>query len=446
MREDDTPKDKPKEPEHYPHESERATRTRLIHGVGRTRKWDYDHHVVPPMTSSATFRLDSARRAAQGFVEFGHLAPETEGHGPIYIYDRLDEPTRGMLEENLAVAERAECAVCFSTGMAAISAALGVLSPAGRHILSHRTIYGCTYSLLTNGLPRYNVETTFVDLVNDPEAAFRAHLREQTRVVYFETPVNPDMQLIDIARVRRAVDAVNAMRRPEDRIWIVVDNTFASPFCQRPITLGADVVVESLTKAIGGFGTDLGGVVAGPRSLHDPLVLYRKDFGASLSPKSAWPPLVYGLPSLGARMANYQKSAHHIARFLEGHPKVAYVRYPGLSSFPQFELARKQMVDDRGNFSPGSMIYFLLRSASAGDNPGERLIDWIAGHSYCITLAVSLGQIKTLIECPYTMTHAAIPPERKAEDGLVPGGIRLSVGLEDWHDLIAELSAALDAL
>ncbi len=439
-RRDDKPADST--PESYPQESQRAVRTRMIHGVGRTRKWDYDHHVVPPMTSSATFRLDSARRGAQGFVEFGHLSAEDEKHGPIYIYDRLDEPTRGMLEENLAVAEHAECAVCFASGMAAISAALGVLAPAGRHILSHRTLYGCTYSLMTNGLPRFGVETSFVNLV-EPEAVIQ-HIRDHTRVVYFETPVNPDMQLIDIAAIRREVDVINKNRREEQRVWIVVDNTFASPFCQRPITLGADVVIESLTKAIGGFGTDLGGVVAGPKKLHDPLVLYRKDFGGCLSPKSAWPPLVYGLPSLGARMANYQKSAHHIARFLEDHPKVEYVRYPGLASFPQFELAKRQMVDEAGHFAPGSMIYFVLKQKSSDDNLGERLIDWIAEHSYCITLAVSLGQIKTLIECPYTMTHAALPPDCKADDGLIPGGIRLSVGLEDWHDLIAELRTALD--
>lgn len=428
----------------YPQESQKATRTRLIHGVGRTRKWDYDHHVVPPMTSSATFRLDSASRGAQGFVEFGHLSPEGQDRGPIYIYDRLDEPTRGMLEENLAVAERAECAVCFASGMAAISAAIGILAPSGRHIVSHRTLYGCTYSLLTNWLPRIHVETSFVNLVES--GSLTNAVRPNTRVVYFETPVNPDMQLIDMASIRREVDMINKTRRQEERVWVIVDNTFASPFCQRPLTLGADVVVESLTKAIGGFGTDLGGVVAGPNSLHDPLVMYRKDFGGSLSPKSAWPPLVYGLPSLGARMANYQKTAHHIARFLECHPKVDYVRYPGLASFPQFKLAKRQMTDESGHFAPGSMIYFVLKQKSPLDNAGERLIDWIAKNSYCITLAVSLGQIKTLIECPYTMTHAALPPDRKADDGLIPGGIRLSVGLEDWHDLTSELATALSNL
>lgn len=427
--------------ESYPHETERRTRTRLIHGVGRSRKWDYDHHVVPPISSSATFRLDSARRGAQAFVEFAHLGPDGE-QAPIYIYDRLDEPTRGMLEENLAVAEHAETAVCFASGMAAVSAALGVLAWSGHHIVAHRTLYGCTYSLMTRWLPRNGVQTSFVDLTEP--GGLRAAVTPETRILYFETPVNPDMQLIDIATVRREVDAINAHRGATERVWIIVDNTFASPFCQRPLTLGADVVVESLTKGIGGFGTDVGGVVAGPRNLRDPLMMYRKDFGGSLSPKAAWSALVYGLPSLGARMANYQKTAHHLARFLETHPKVEYVRYPGLNHFPQFELAKRQMVDEDGRFSPGSMIYFVLKQRSPTDNPGERLIDWIARNSYCITLAVSLGQIKTLIECPYSMTHAAMPEEQKAADGLVPGGVRLSVGLEDWKDLIAELTEALE--
>jgi methionine-gamma-lyase len=422
-------------------ETHRRTRTRLIHGRGRSHTWEYDHHVVPPMTCSAAFRLDSAKRGAQGFSEFAHHTPDATEHAPIYIYDRLDEPTRAMLEENLAVAERGDMAVCFASGMAAISALVGVLVRTGQHLVSHRTLYGCTYSLFTNWLPRYDIAATFIDLAD--EAALRRAITSQTRLVYFETPVNPDLQLIDIGRMRRLVDEINLDRPLSHRVWIVCDNTFASPFCQRPLQLGADVVVESLTKGIGGFGTDLGGVVIGPAELQDKLLMYRKDFGGTLSPKAAWSALVYGLPSLAARMANYQKTAMRVAKFLEGHPRVEYVRYPGLPSFPQYDLARRQMVDENGRFAPGSMIYFVLRQASPDDNPGERLIDWIAKNAYCITLAVSLGQVKSLIECPYTMTHAAVPPEQKAADGLVPGGVRLSVGLEDWHDLIAELEEAL---
>lgn len=419
-------------------------RTQLIHGQGRSKKWDYDHHVVPPMTASATFRLDSAERGARGFVDFGHIALEEAEPQPIYIYDRLDEPTRAMLEENLAYAERGEMALCFASGMAAISATVGTLLQTGQNLVAHRLLYGCTYSLFVNWLPRLGMEARFVDLT-DPKALEQA-VDENTRVVYFETPVNPEMTLIDIAAISKAVAKINANRAEVDKVRVVVDNTFASPFCQRPIELGADIVCMSLTKGIGGFGTDIGGAVVGPRWLHDPMILYRKDFGGSLSPKAAWQTLVFGLPSLAARMANYQKSAHKIAKHLAEHPKVLEVHYPGLDSFPQFELAKRQMRDENGKFAPGSMLYFLVRGDSAGGEAGRRVVDWVAEHSYCITLAVSLGQIKTLIESPWSMTHATLPDAVKRERGLHPGGVRLSVGLEDWRDVLGDLERALETI
>jgi cystathionine beta-lyase/cystathionine gamma-synthase len=328
--------------------------------------------------------------------------------------------------------------------MAAISAAVATLVRAGENLISHKVLYGCTYSLFSVWLPRINIAAKLLDLTRPESIAEAADAG--TRVVYFETPVNPDMTLIDIGAVRAAVDCINRGRAPPERIKIVVDNTFASPFCQRPIELGADIVCHSLTKAIGGFGTDMGGAVIGPTWLRDPLILYRKDWGGVLSPQAAWHILVYGLPTLATRMVNYQKSAMHVARFLSEHPKVAEVRFPGLESFSQYGLARRQMRDERGGFSPGNMVYFVLKDASRDGVAGQRFVDWIAGNSYCITLAVSLGQIKSLIECPYSMTHAALPPELKLQRGIVPGGVRLSVGLEDWHDLVADLDAALNAI
>jgi cystathionine beta-lyase/cystathionine gamma-synthase len=417
-------------------------RTRLIHGVSHTGRWDYNHHVVPPMTASATFRLDSAERGAQGFQEFMAEDFDPEKHPPIYIYDRLDEPTRGMLEDNLAFAEHGEIAVCFASGMAAISAAMCVLTRGGEHMVSHKVLYGCTYSLASTWLPRYKIHVTLTDLTD--LAQLRQAIRPETRVIYFETPVNPDLKLIDIAAVRAVADELNARRPDEERIWVVVDNTFATPFCQRPLELGAHLVCESLTKAIGGFGTDIGGAVIGPRKLHRDLVLYRKDFGGSLSPKNAWPPLVQGLPTLATRMINYQKSAMRVAEFLEKHPKVERVCYPGLASFPQRELAKRQMFDYRGHFAPGSMLYFVIRDPEGKGEPASRFIDWAAAHAYSLTLAVSLGQIKTLVEAPYTMTHAPMPDEEKRARGIVPGGIRVSLGLEDWHDITADLAEALE--
>ena len=430
-----------KDQEQTNQEKKYRIRSRLIHGQSHSKRWDYNHHVVPPITASATFRLDSVQRGIKGFEDYAREVSADRGYSPIYIYERLGEPTGDMLEENLAAAEGGEMALCFASGMAAISAAICTLTCAGEHIIAHKVLYGCTYSLITNWLPRVQIKTTLVDMT-DPESVRRAMLPE-TRVLYFETPVNPNMRLIDIAGMRTIADEVNANRPEHQHIRIVVDNTLATPHCQRPLEHGANLVCESLTKAIGGFGTDIGGVVIGPKSLYHDLILYRKDFGGALSPKSAWPPLVYGLPTLATRMANYQKSAMKVAQFLLDHPKVEEVYYPGLNTFPQYELARQQMRDDHDRFAPGSMIYFIVKDPKGNGKPTEQLIDWAAQHAYTLTLAVSLGQIKTLIEAPYSMTHSAMPDEEKRARGLVPGGVRISIGLEDWHDIIADLDAAL---
>ncbi len=418
-----------------PDDKDYELRTRLIHGRFRSKKWDYAHHVVPPMTASATFRLEGSQRGAEGFFQFACDRVNPEREVPIYIYDRLDEPTRGMLEDNLAAAEGAGCCVTFSTGMAAISAALGVLCHADEEIVAHRVLYGCTYSLLTNWLPRMGVHSRFVDL-ND-EAALAAAITPRTRVVYCESPVNPTLDLIDLAAVRRVLDRVTP------RPLLVIDNTFATPHGQRPLQLGADVVVHSLTKGIGGFGTDMGGAVLADAAMRNLLMMYRKDFGGVLSPKAAWDFLVYGLPTLATRMDSAGKAALVIAQWLEQHPKIARVHYPGLDSFPQAELARRQLTDPRGRFAPGAMIYFELKEPGGDGDAGARVIDWIAKEAYAITLAVSLGQIKSLIEHPYSMTHSALPDADKRGGGVHPGGIRLSVGLEDVDDLIGDLERAL---
>ena len=418
-------------------------RTHLIHGNYESRHWDYDHHVIPPISSSATFRLSSSRRGAQGFLDFGTLESHHSQEHPIYIYDRLDEPTRGLLEENLAYAEGGEVAVTFATGMAAVAAAFGVTVATGDEIIAHQAMYGCTYSLLTHWYSRYKIPVRCCDLTK-PEN-LQSLINPGTRVVYFETPVNPTMDIIDIQAVRSILDEVNATRPKDRKVLMMIDNTFATPYCQRPLELGADLVIHSLTKNIGGFGTDMGGAVITSEQFLNPLMLYRKDFGGVLSSKSAWAILVYGLPTLATRMTNQQKTAQKIAEFLEEHPKVASVRYPGLESFPQTELARTQMTNCEGKFAPGSVLYFVLKESGGSENEAaERFIDYIANHAYTITLAVSLGQIKTLIENPFSMTHAALPPELKRAKGIEPGGVRLSVGLEDWHDIIEDLRQALD--
>ncbi|HEY4682546.1 MAG TPA: PLP-dependent transferase [Candidatus Acidoferrales bacterium] len=423
--------------------SDYRMRTHLIHGNFESKRWDYDHHVIPPISSSTTFRLSSVERAARGFSEFPSAVLDPGVKHPIYVYDRYDEPTRGMLEENLAYAEGGDCAVAFSSGMAAISAALGIHISAGDHILAHRMLYGGTHNLLRLWMPRFRVAVDYCDLLHPTQ--LRKLIAPRTRVVYFETPINPTMELIDISAVRKVVDEFNSKRPPDRHISTIVDNTFATPFCQRPLQLGADLVVHSLTKNIGGFGTDMGGVVIGGTPFYVPLMQYRRDFGGVLSPKAAWAFLVYGLPTLAARIVNQQKTAMRVAEFLKSHPKIARVVYPGLDCFPQRDLARRQMVSYDGKFAPGHMLYFVLK----GDHETARkAADGFANHvaqfSYCMTLAVSLGQIKTLVEIPFSMTHSGLSAEEKLQTGTDPGGIRISFGLEDWHDIIEDIRTALD--
>ncbi len=417
-------------------------RTHMIHGNFESKNWDYDHHVVPPVSHTTAYRLSSLERGARGFVQFASADERLSGHIPIYIYDRLDEPTRSMLEENLAYAHGGEICVTFASGMAAISGALGAALRGGQQVVSHEIVYGCTFSLMTNWLPHYGMKVDFANFLKPESLA--GQITPATRVLYFETPINPTLELIDIAAIRRVADKINARRAEKDRVLVIVDNTFATPFCQKPLRLGADLVVESLTKGLGGFGTDMGGAVIASRDWYNSLMLFRKDFGGVLSPQSAWGVLVYGLPTLATRMINMQKTAERVAEFLAHHPKVESVSYPGLKSFAQKALARRQMFSSDGTFAPGSMMYFVLKGAKSKHSRAEKMVDYLAQHAYSVTLAVSLGQIKTLIEHPFSMTHSALPDEQKRAFGMHPEGIRLSIGLEDWHDIIRDLELALE--
>ncbi len=328
--------------------------------------------------------------------------------------------------------------------MGAISAALGILLKSGENLISHQTVYGCTFSLLKRWYPRYNIECKFTDLTN-AEILFEL-IDENTRVIYFESPVNPNLDIIDIEKIAEIVEGFNRNRETENQIFVVVDNTFATPLGQRPLELNADFVVHSLTKNIGGFGTNMGGVVIGRKEFQEPLLMYRKDFGAPLHTQSAWSIQVYGLPTLSARLFHQQKTAKVVADFLTNHSQVHEVHYPGLPSFKFYKLAKKQMTDHEGNFVPGAMIYFTLKEKDPAKRQelGIKLINEIAENAYTITLAVSLGNIRTLIEHPSSMTHSSIPPDEQIKDGIDPGGIRLSIGQEKPSDLIHDLAAALE--
>ncbi len=425
-------------------DSNYSMNTHLIYGENISKNWDYQHHVTAPISSSTTFRLDSVERGAEGFMQFANLDKLDEA--PIFIYDRLGEPNKDMLEENLAYLEKGEMAVTFTSGMAAISGVLGILAKTGDEIITHTTLYGCTISLFNNWYTRYNITVSPIDLTDIK--ILKKAITQKTRVIYFETPANPNLDVIDIGKIRKLVDKINEQRNEKDKIIIVVDNTFATPFSQRPIELGSDFTVHSLTKGVGGFGADMGGVVIGKKKYKGALLLYRKDFGGVLNTRSAWAILTYGLPTLALRQRHQINSAIKIAEYLEKHPKINYVRYPGLKSHPQFRVAKKQMKDFDGNFAPGSLIYFALKGKTPKQTKeyGRKLMNFAAKNAYTMTLAVSLGHTRTLIEHPASMTHSVVPPEKLAERGIDAGGVRLAIGLENVDDIIYDLDKSLKSI
>lgn len=411
-------------------------RSRLVHGRFANPKWNYQDAITPPITTATSYRLGTAERGAEGFRQFA--ADETP-EDPIFVYQRLDDPCQSLLEERLALAEGGEMAVCFASGMAAISAAFGVCLKAGDHVVAHQTIYGCTHSLLVRWLARLGVTCTFADLRNP--TALEEALQPQTRVVYFETPCNPTLDLVDIAAVCDQVREAN--RHRDEKVVTILDNTFSTPFGQRALPLGVDLVVHSLTKGISGFGTEMGGAVVGAQRFESDLRVFRKDFGGCLSPQTAWHILNYGLPTLALRLEQQQRTAVRVARYLEGHPLVGRVSYPGLASFPQRSLALRQMRDYEGRFAPGTLIYFEVKGGLLAYERARILMNALAESALSVTLAVSLGQIRTLVEHPASMTHSALSPTDRERAGIAEGGVRLSLGLEDPRDIVADLEAGL---
>ena len=297
--------------------------------------------------------------------------------------------------------------------------------------------------MLNNWYPRYNINVKYIDLTNADNLI--GALTDKTKVVYFESPANPNLDIIDIKKIVKIISDFNSSRDEEHQVLSILDNTFSTPFCQRPIEFGVDFVVHSLTKGIGGFGTDMGGAVIGKKKYKDILLLYRKDFGAVLSPKSAWAILTYGLPTLSLRTRNQIESAKKIANYLNVHPAIEFVNYPGLSNYKYYEVAKKQMVDFNGEFSPGTLIYFVLKgkNPAASKENGSKFMDYIADKAYTMNLAVSLGHTRTLIEHPASMTHSVVPPEKLNERGIDAGGVRLAIGLENVDDIIKDLDEAL---
>lgn len=368
-----------------------------------------------PIYQTSTFMFDSAEQGGRRF------ALEEEG----YIYTRLGNPTCTAVEEKIALLEGGEACVSAASGMGAITSAIWVCMEQGAHIVASKTLYGCTFAFLNHAISKFGVEVTFVDTRNPQNVADA--IKDNTRLVYVETPANPNMYLCDIKQIADIC-------HKHDNCILMVDNTFATPYITRPIELGADVVVHSATKYLNGHGDVIAGFVVGKKEYIDMVRLVGvKDFtGASLSPFDAFL-IARGLKTLEIRMERHCANAQQIAAFLNNHPAVESVAYPGLDNFPQRELAQQQMK------LPGAMISFEVKG---GIEAGKKLLN----NMKMIVISVSLGDAETLIEHPASMTHSPYTPEERAASDISDGLIRLSVGLENVDDIIADLKQSLDQL
>ena len=386
--------------------------TRQIHAGYEDNKYGA---LATPIYQSSTFVFDSAEQGGRRF------AGEEEG----YVYSRISNPTNRVIEKKLADLEGADDAVSTASGIGAITSTLWTLLKAGDHVVASKTLYGCTFAFLSHGIQKYGVEVTFVD-PRDPQN-FKDAMKENTKVVYLETPANPNMYISDI-------EAISEIAHANEGCKLVVDCTYSTPYAQRAIPLGADVVVHSASKYLNGHGDVIAGFAVGSQELINEIrgVGLKDMTGAVMGPFEAF--LVgRGMRTLDIRMEKHCANAMKVAEFLEGHPAVEAVYYPGLKSFPQYELAKKQMM------LPGAMISFELKD---GREAGIKLLN---GCHLC-KVAVSLGDTETLIQHPASMTHSPYTVEERAASGIAEGLVRLSIGLEDADDIIADLKQSLDQL
>ncbi|WP_433885258.1 methionine gamma-lyase [Pseudomonas vranovensis] len=369
--------------------------------------------LVPPIYQTATFAFPTVEYGAACF------AGEQVGH----FYSRISNPTLALLEQRMASLEGGEAGLALASGMGAITATLWTLLRPGDEVLVGRTLYGCTFAFLHHGIGEFGVKVRHVDM-SDLQAVAAA-INGNTRVIYFETPANPNMQMTDIA-------AVAALAHQHD-ISVVVDNTYCTPYLQRPLELGADLVVHSATKYLSGHGDITAGLVVGRKALVDRIRLEGlKDMtGAVMSPHDA-ALLMRGMKTLNLRMERHCSNAQAIAEYLEQQPEVEMLNYPGLPGFAQYELAQRQMR------LPGGMIAFELKG---GITAGRRFMNALQ----LFSRAVSLGDAESLAQHPASMTHSSYTPEERAQYGISEGLVRLSVGLEDIDDLLADIQQALKA-
>lgn len=367
--------------------------------------------LTPPLHLSSTFVFENTDAGAEIF------AGERSGH----FYSRISNPTNELLEQRIASLEGAEAGLALASGMGAITATLWTLLQPGDEVITDTTLYGCTFAFMRHGLANWGVTITHVDLTN-PDA-LSAAISKRTRLVYFETPANPNMRIVDIAAVSRIAHSTGAS--------VIVDNTYATPYLTRPIDHGADLVVHSATKYLGGHGDVVAGLVVGRADeIAQIRLVGMKDMtGAVMAPFNAML-VLRGLKTLALRMERHCETALVVARWLEGHPAIARVDYPGLESFDQRDIVDRQMA------RPGAMIAFEIKG---GDRAGKEMMDGLR----LIARAVSLGDAETLIQHPASMTHSTYTPDERAAHAISEGLLRLSVGLEDAEDIIADLDDAL---
>lgn len=346
---------------------------------------------------------------------------EALGHHKGFEYARTSNPTRLALEKNIAVLEQGKAGFAFASGMAAITTTLMLLK-AGDHVIVTDNVYGGTYRLFTQVLTNLGMEFDFVDTSN--LGNIRAVVRPNTKMIFIETPTNPLLALTDLRQT--------AAFCKESNFLMAVDNTFMSPYFQRPLALGADIVVHSSTKYLNGHSDGVGGVMAvASEELAQKIAFLQNSAGAILAPFEAWL-VLRGIKTLALRMQRHNENAIHIAEYLQHVKKVQHVFYPGLSTHPQYELAKKQC----SGF--GGMISFDVGSLEKAKKVVES--------AKIFSLAESLGGVESLIGHPVSMTHASVPKEKRLKMGLTDGIVRLSVGVEDVEDLIGDLGYALDQI
>ncbi|TMN43720.1 aminotransferase class V-fold PLP-dependent enzyme [Pseudoalteromonas sp. S2755] len=385
--------------------------SQCIHGPNH---FDDPHGALTaPLYQTSTFHF---KDAAQGAARFA-------GEEPGYIYTRLGNPTTRELEEKVARLEGMEDAAATATGMGAVSASVLSFLQQGDHMIASSALYGCSFALFAHMLPKFGVEVSFVDLTD--EQALRGAVQENTKLLFAETPINPNMTVLDLKMLGKIAK--------QHELLFVVDNTFMTPLLQKPVNYGADLIVHSATKYLNGHGDVVAGLVCGSKE-HIELIKLTvlKDIGATISPHDAWL-INRGLKTLALRVQRHCQSAQTVAEFLEAHPKVNKVYYPGLPSHPGYQFLGEQMK------GAGGVIAFEINGSL---EQGEQFIN---ATELC-TLAVSLGDPETLIQHPASMTHSPYTQEERLAAGISDGLIRISVGLEDVEDIIDDLKQAFNKI